>query len=92
MCYKKSAYIRHKGLTYRNIFHKIHCISRVTLFLAFPICIINIPETNLVYGEPVVDEEQVFPPVVLTPFLSSVAVGFPQRPGTESAEESGVEQ
>ena len=92
LCYTKSAYIRHKGLTYRNIFHKIHCTSRDTLFLAFPICFINVPETNLVHVEPVVNEQQVFPPVVLTLFLSSVAVGFPKRPGTESAEESGVEQ
>jgi len=45
-----------------------------------------------VHGEPVVDEQQVLPPVVLTFFLSSVAVGFPQRPGTESGEESGVDQ
>ena len=43
-------------------------------------------------GEPVVDEKQVFPPVFLTFFLSSVAVGFPQRPGTESGEETGVDQ
>ena len=81
-----------RDLPYRNIFHKIHCTSRVTFFLALPIRFINIPKTNLVHGEPVVDEQQVFPPVVLTLFLSSVAVGFPQRPGTESAEESGVEQ
>jgi len=57
-----------------------------------PICFIKIAETNLLHGEPVVDEKQVFPPVFLTLFLSSVAVGFPQRPGTESGEESGVEQ
>jgi len=57
-----------------------------------PICFINTTETNLVHGEPVVDEQQVLPPVVLTLFLSSVAVGFPQRPGTESGEESGVDQ
>jgi len=71
-------------LTHRCIFHIIHCTSRVRIFLVLPITFINIPETNLVHGEPVVDEQQVFPPVVLTHFLNALASGFPQRPGTES--------
>lgn len=74
------------------MFHRIYFTPCVTLFLDLSVCFINISETNLFNGKPVVDEEQEFPPVVSTLFLCFMAVGFPQGPRTDSPEESGVEQ